>query len=155
MDAKEIIKEWLKTRGFEGLAGDGCGCSLDDLMPCDQFSIECAPAYRRKCDKENCDSDCDGPGDFCMKIKRPRGETMTNEAKPEKQDKQAAQKRAFFERAVLAIIPALVSRTTVDGDEQGLNDTVDRATRLTEKTFPTPVVPREETEAEKNDGVPF
>lgn len=33
MNVREIIKEWLTTHGYDGLAGDECGCTLDDLIP--------------------------------------------------------------------------------------------------------------------------
>jgi len=80
----EIVSEWLKENGYDGLCGDECGCILGDLMCCDSdMSLNCQPAYSRKCnqDKYNCGG-CDGMGAgggekyFCM----------TNE-KPNKDDK--------------------------------------------------------------------
>ncbi len=35
MNIKEIIKKHLEDNGFDGLVNDsGCGCMLDDFMPC-------------------------------------------------------------------------------------------------------------------------
>ncbi len=44
MDCKEIIEEYLKKNGYDGLVGDECGCCLDDLMPCGECCHECEPA---------------------------------------------------------------------------------------------------------------
>ena len=38
MTVKEIIKQFLKGRGYDGLYysdGDGCACELSNLFPCD------------------------------------------------------------------------------------------------------------------------
>ena len=49
MDVKEIIHQYLTANGYEGLAGDECGCSIDDLHPCcDSCFCGCKPAYRCK-----------------------------------------------------------------------------------------------------------
>ncbi len=43
MTVKELVKAYLKTNGFDGLFctfGDGCGCSLENLMPCGAAGIE-------------------------------------------------------------------------------------------------------------------
>ena len=45
MTVYDIIKEYLLTKGFDGLVGDDCGCSLDDLVPCEFACGYCAPAY--------------------------------------------------------------------------------------------------------------
>lgn len=51
MTVKEIVEKYLRDNGYEGLAGDDCGCGLDDLAPCDNgFPSECVPAYRVMCD---------------------------------------------------------------------------------------------------------
>lgn len=52
MTIKEIVKAYLKANGFDGLynaamPGDGCGCTIDDLMPCDeQLSQDCTVGYK-------------------------------------------------------------------------------------------------------------
>jgi len=45
---KEILTEWLKANGYDGLCSrHGCGCGLDDLMPCwDECSADCRAAYQ-------------------------------------------------------------------------------------------------------------
>ena len=42
----EILKEWLEENGYDGLTDeDECGCSTDDLVPCQSFSGHCVAAY--------------------------------------------------------------------------------------------------------------
>lgn len=50
---KEIISEWLKENGYQGLFNDDieCGCGLDSLFPCGLFSSFCAAAYEFRCYK--------------------------------------------------------------------------------------------------------
>jgi hypothetical protein len=60
MNIKEIVKKYLKDNGFDGLAGDNCGCGLDDLMPCEEPSIDCVLAKHIKCEGcPNNDGNCD------------------------------------------------------------------------------------------------
>lgn len=51
MTLKEIVKQYLDDNGFDGLCGDDCGCSKDDLFPCGEIQDECNAAYRCNCDK--------------------------------------------------------------------------------------------------------
>jgi hypothetical protein len=52
---KEIVKEYLEKNGYDGLYGlPDCGCSVDDLMPCDEPGVNCAPGYYGPC---MCDDD--------------------------------------------------------------------------------------------------
>lgn len=47
----DIIKDWLKEHGYDGLynADEPCGCDLDDFMPCIEPDIyNCQPAYARE-----------------------------------------------------------------------------------------------------------
>ena len=50
MTVKEIVADYLKTNGFDGLCRENCGCGLDNLFPCefdgDMFS-GCEPAYKQ------------------------------------------------------------------------------------------------------------
>lgn len=48
----EIVKEWLKANGYDGLfnAEEECGCDLSDLMPCDDDAIGmCSAGYKVNC----------------------------------------------------------------------------------------------------------
>ena len=58
MTVRKIVEGWLRANGYEGLAGegggDGCGCSIDDLMPCDESGQDCVPAKRVTCAPETC-----------------------------------------------------------------------------------------------------
>jgi hypothetical protein len=57
MTVKEIIKQYLLNNNYDGLAGEECGCTIDDLMPCEfENLIHCEPGYKRKCD---CGDGCD------------------------------------------------------------------------------------------------
>jgi hypothetical protein len=59
MKIKEIIKKYLEENGYDGLYNDECGCSKDDLFPCDFSPDFCEPGYKCHCDK-HCDeySEC-------------------------------------------------------------------------------------------------
>lgn len=62
MTVKEIVKEYLLAKGFEGLYAECCGCKIDDLMPCCCEGIEdCEAGYKVPCDPETCpaDGDCE------------------------------------------------------------------------------------------------
>lgn len=66
MTVKEIVEQYLETNSYDGLCGDGCGCKVDDLMPCDEANVtSCCPGYLHK--KEHSDSclDCDCSYEYC------------------------------------------------------------------------------------------
>ncbi len=68
-DVYEIITIYLRERGLDGLAGDECGCSVDDLAPCDCINLyKCVPARKRVCvGREACGIDCEaGDGNTCF-----------------------------------------------------------------------------------------
>ena len=48
MKVKEILIDWLKSHGHDGLCNQEiiCGCGLDDFMPCDGVDMECEPAKK-------------------------------------------------------------------------------------------------------------
>lgn len=46
---REIVTTFLTLNGFDGLAGDECGCAADDLFPCDSCPAECRPGYKWEC----------------------------------------------------------------------------------------------------------
>jgi hypothetical protein len=68
-DVKEIVRNFLIETEIDGLCSDYCGCSVDDLFPCDCQEGHCRPAKKKMCDGVHCDdcgySDCDGykPGE--------------------------------------------------------------------------------------------
>lgn len=61
---REIVAEWLRGNGYDGLylsdggqyasESEGCGCRLDDLMPCNEPGIQCAAGYRISCSDPDC-----------------------------------------------------------------------------------------------------
>ena len=60
MNVKEILVKYLTENDFAGLTDPGeCGCSIDDLAPCDGCFLDCQPAKSRACNTENCDNPCD------------------------------------------------------------------------------------------------
>jgi hypothetical protein len=70
MTAKDIIRDYLKEHGFDGLCCthcDPCGCGLDDLAPCGNDGIlDCEPAYKRPCKGEE--------GGDCFTTERPKAQ---------------------------------------------------------------------------------
>ncbi len=51
MNALELLAEALKEKGYGGLYdGTGCGCWIDDLIPCGEDPSNCEPGYDIPCD---------------------------------------------------------------------------------------------------------
>jgi len=49
-DLREFLTAQLTLHGYSGLAGDGCGCTLDCLGACESPNLdECSPGYRHEC----------------------------------------------------------------------------------------------------------
>ena len=46
---KDIVLDYLKTNGFEGLYLDDCGCRLDDLFACGEIFDDCKSGYAMTC----------------------------------------------------------------------------------------------------------
>ena len=46
----KIVKAYLIEHGYDGLCDDECGCGVDDLMTCGNYSGCCVPGYRVPCD---------------------------------------------------------------------------------------------------------
>lgn len=62
MTVREIVRGWLLENNFEGLCTFGCGCSVDDLMPCEAEGISsCQPGVKVPCDPDHCEADGDCP----------------------------------------------------------------------------------------------
>lgn len=60
MNTIEIIKKYLEENKYDGLFCDYCGCSIDDLIPCDgDYITNCEPGHKIKCDPETCSADGD------------------------------------------------------------------------------------------------
>jgi hypothetical protein len=64
MEVRDIVRYFLKNAGYEGLAGQDCGCELDDLMPCDDTQVPtCETAMKVPCNRDEdyglCDGNCD------------------------------------------------------------------------------------------------
>jgi len=56
MNARDILADWLKSHGYDGLWHDSdcdCGCVLDDLMPCCSDPSLCEPGYRLPGDEDS------------------------------------------------------------------------------------------------------
>lgn len=45
-DLTEYIIDCLRRDGYTGVAGEECGCSLEDFPACGEFWGTCAPGYR-------------------------------------------------------------------------------------------------------------
>ncbi len=71
MTVGEIIKKYLDDNGYDGLCGDECGCSKDNLFPCGMASLDCVPGYKCECNHEckNEYSDCFSTTKKCWLIK--------------------------------------------------------------------------------------
>jgi len=53
MNVSEIIKEYLKKNGYDGLCDhyNECGCELDDLAPCGGLEYNCEPGHKFYCEE--------------------------------------------------------------------------------------------------------
>ena len=69
-----ICTEWLKAHGFDGLAGDECGCEISDLMPCDEPMVSCEAGHKRICseckDKDVCELKAAYDCDWCISTRQ-------------------------------------------------------------------------------------
>jgi hypothetical protein len=74
MSAREIITEWLKAHGYDGLFSDGeCACDTSDLIPCDGSCAECQPGYKSQC-SPNSEDMCEacGNGGWHIQAEKPK-----------------------------------------------------------------------------------
>ena len=77
---KQIVTEWLKSHGYDGLYHHDaqCGCDFDCLMECgDANELNCVAAYKHLCEKCDMEGDCEyehSPGyrspHWCMKSEK-------------------------------------------------------------------------------------
>jgi hypothetical protein len=57
----QIVTEWLVANGYDGLAGEECGCFVGDLMPCgldNSGCARCVAGHRERIDEYD-PPDCD------------------------------------------------------------------------------------------------
>ena len=63
MTVTEILKDWLKSHGYDGLYHEDseCGCLVGDLGPCGEIGGSCKAGVLGKCNPETCANDghCD------------------------------------------------------------------------------------------------
>ena len=61
MKVKEILQQWLKDNGYDGLFCEYCGCERDDICPCDLSPniVDCEPGYKFMGCNEECGEGCD------------------------------------------------------------------------------------------------
>ena len=94
MTVIEIVAEFLRTHGYDGLCNPDaeCGCGLDDFVPCGAVIVDCLPAYRHLCDacpeptaksERAVDAGCEWyeKGGGCYQTGK-QGETAMEEPKP-------------------------------------------------------------------------
>ena len=65
-DVNEIIEQYLKKNGYNGLCeiDVGCACELSDLFPCNEDFQSCVPGYKIP--------DPTGEADFLITKRKPR-----------------------------------------------------------------------------------
>jgi hypothetical protein len=61
VDVEHIVRDYLIEHNYDGLAGEECGCGLDNLMCClpDNDISGCVPAHKRKATQSDIDNDHD------------------------------------------------------------------------------------------------
>jgi len=52
MNVKDIVLKYLKDNNYDGLFNSfgECGCTVEDLSPCDALNEVCEPGYKEKYD---------------------------------------------------------------------------------------------------------
>ena len=79
---QQIVGEYLREHGYDGLCTDDCGCSIDDLGLCEESMSNCVPAYKHvNANCEDCGIECDSAGEknrICYRTDPPvkTGESM-------------------------------------------------------------------------------
>ncbi len=63
MTVLDIVKSYLKENGYDGLYNPDalCACLRDDLAPCEDYTMGCAPGYKKPCQPDTCpiDGECE------------------------------------------------------------------------------------------------
>lgn len=81
MTIKDIIADYLRRKGYDGLCNAGleCGCTLDDFMPCSgDYGLGCEPGMRRA---PRADLDEDTSAEFVVVPGEPRTPAVSPAAK--------------------------------------------------------------------------
>ena len=64
MTVKEIVKQYLEQNGYDGLAGEGCGCLENDLFLCGADGSDCVAGHKIIYGDPDCEGDnCEWEGD--------------------------------------------------------------------------------------------
>lgn len=45
----DIVEQWLREHGYDGLYNEDCGCTVDDLAPCCTDTLHCRAGYKIPC----------------------------------------------------------------------------------------------------------
>ena len=73
MEVIEIVADWLKSHGYDGLYTDECGCRREDLAPCaSEGFISCRAGVYKPCDPAT-------GFDFFIGPKEPTSDAMERE----------------------------------------------------------------------------
>ncbi len=82
MDVREIVNNWLRDNGFDGLCNencsDGCGCSIHNLMPCssdgtcisNESPADCKPGHYGKDISDMINSEMEGGNNHAKPVMR-------------------------------------------------------------------------------------
>lgn len=74
MDVCDIVKKYLIENGYDGLYTDGCGCLVDDLMPCDCDCSYCEAGYKLSVEEaDRLGYEVDPDWDYIVCGKKPEG----------------------------------------------------------------------------------
>ena len=68
---RNIVACWLKAHGYSALCGDECGCSIEDLFPCDGEwppALDCRAGYWRKGTEMECYEVNQEPGSYIASL---------------------------------------------------------------------------------------
>ncbi len=72
MKVIDIVAEYLKVNGYDGLCADDCGCGLGSLVECSgECFADCVPAHKLTCYQgcQKYDDCCGTAGDVCYRVK--------------------------------------------------------------------------------------
>ena len=75
MEIRQIVEQWLRANGYDGLTTVDCGCVVDDLMPCGEYVADCEAGYKVPCLGGG---DCPADGDCPWHISTSKGAKEIN-----------------------------------------------------------------------------